>query len=405
MDVLHHDVAAPFVRARVVNGNYAGVLKPRDNGGFAFKGGDRVSIGVGRKRFSEGLHRDPAAQALILGQPDLGHAPGTEQPLEAVSSVNDVRSVQVVMKPSEIFGRERNLEFAFVCAGLAFLFLGRQALDSAAFPLPCHNPDRNAFAVHRSAAMSPFVIAPRAPAQVLGTPSSSHVGLVLSPTLSRLSSNQPMDLGRTPGFCGFAGSAAAIKCHSITTRRRLALTPHLNWPLRRNNHGHASGWSSPANHPATELLKLLSSSSSPDISRSAPSRHATRDARREDVLEPSVLVPLAGVLFATVAALALLKDLGSIALLVLLGVAMLYLATGRARYLIGGVVLLAATGLAGYVAFDHAQVRIDTWLDPGADPGGAGYQTMQATYPYRPAASPAREGGLGNPESIPPRHR
>ena len=113
------------------------------------------------------------------------------------------------------------------------------------------------------------------------------------------------------------------------------------------------------------------------------------------------LVPLLGLLFAAIAALALLKDLGSIALLVLLAVSLLYVATGRARYLVWGLALLAVTGLAGYLAFDHAELRIDTWLNPDDDPGGTGYQAMQATYAIQAGGITGEGLGLGQPESIP----
>ena len=85
-------------------------------------------------------------------------------------------------------------------------------------------------------------------------------------------------------------------------------------------------------------------------------------------------MPLLLALAAAFASLALLKDLGSIAILLLLTVAALYVGTGRAYFVIGGLLLLAATAALGYVAFDHAQVRIDAWLDPYEDPSGTGYQ-------------------------------
>jgi peptidoglycan glycosyltransferase len=113
------------------------------------------------------------------------------------------------------------------------------------------------------------------------------------------------------------------------------------------------------------------------------------------------LLPLAGLLLAAIAALALLKDLGSIALLVLLAVVMVYVATGRARYLVGGVTLLAITGALGYFAFTHVQVRVDTWLNPEHDPGGTGYQAMQATYSIQAGGVTGAGLGLGQPDKIP----
>jgi cell division protein FtsW (lipid II flippase) len=113
------------------------------------------------------------------------------------------------------------------------------------------------------------------------------------------------------------------------------------------------------------------------------------------------LVPLAVVLFGAVGALALLRDLGSIAILLLLAVGALYLATGRARFVLGGIGLLAATGIMGYVLFGHVQVRIETWLDPGADPAGTGYQAMQATYAIQAGGITGAGPGLGQPDAVP----
>ncbi len=113
------------------------------------------------------------------------------------------------------------------------------------------------------------------------------------------------------------------------------------------------------------------------------------------------VLPLVATLFVAIAALALLKDLGSVALLLLLTFAALYIATGRIIFVVGGVLLLGLVAVAGYFAFDHAQVRIDTWLDPGADPGGAGYQSLQATYAIQAGGVTGEGLGMGQPESIP----
>ncbi len=113
------------------------------------------------------------------------------------------------------------------------------------------------------------------------------------------------------------------------------------------------------------------------------------------------VLPLAATLLVAVMALALLKDLGSVALLLLLSVAALYVATGRLRFVIGGVVLLGLVSLGGYYAFDHAQLRIDTWLDPYADADGAGYQTVQSSYAIQAGGVTGEGIGLGEPEAIP----
>jgi cell division protein FtsW len=113
------------------------------------------------------------------------------------------------------------------------------------------------------------------------------------------------------------------------------------------------------------------------------------------------LVPLALTLLTAIAALALLKDLGTIALLLLLSVSGLYVATGRVVFVLGGLALLAATGAFGYLAFDHAQTRIDVWLDPYEQADAAGYQTLQSLYAIQAGGVTGEGLGLGDPDVIP----
>lgn len=113
------------------------------------------------------------------------------------------------------------------------------------------------------------------------------------------------------------------------------------------------------------------------------------------------LLPLLATLFIAIAALALLKDLGSIALLLLLTIGALYVATGRLSFVVGGLLLLASTGVFGYFAFDHARVRIDVWLDPFATADTSGYQTVQSLYAIQAGGVTGEGLGLGQPDTIP----
>lgn len=113
------------------------------------------------------------------------------------------------------------------------------------------------------------------------------------------------------------------------------------------------------------------------------------------------LIPLALAMGIAIATLALLRDLGSIALLLLLSVGTLSVATGRIRFAVGGAVLLAVTAALGYVAFDHAQRRIDVWVDPFADEAGDGFQTVQALYAIQAGGVTGQGLGMGEPDRIP----
>jgi cell division protein FtsW (lipid II flippase) len=87
---------------------------------------------------------------------------------------------------------------------------------------------------------------------------------------------------------------------------------------------------------------------------------------------------LGPVLLAWVASLAVLfleRDLGASLLVFGVFVVMLWVASGRAGYLLVGAALFAIGALIGYALFSHVQARVDVWLH-ALDPGnvtGFGY--------------------------------
>lgn len=83
------------------------------------------------------------------------------------------------------------------------------------------------------------------------------------------------------------------------------------------------------------------------------------------------------------------RDLGAASLLFGVFLALLYIATRRISYVVMGVALAAIGGLLLYQAVPHVHARIDVWLDPWADPSGAGYQVVRALYAF------ARGGVMG----------
>ncbi|MBQ1450771.1 MAG: FtsW/RodA/SpoVE family cell cycle protein, partial [Eggerthellaceae bacterium] len=74
------------------------------------------------------------------------------------------------------------------------------------------------------------------------------------------------------------------------------------------------------------------------------------------------------------------KDLGSALVFFFVFLAMLYVATGKKFYLIIGFMLMILGCVGAYMGFTHVQVRVANWLDPFADPQGAGYQMLQGLY-------------------------
>ncbi len=83
------------------------------------------------------------------------------------------------------------------------------------------------------------------------------------------------------------------------------------------------------------------------------------------------------------------RDLGAALLFFGVFLALLYVATGRISLVIIGLVLFLLGSALMAVLFDHIRTRVDIWIDPFADPLGAGYQVVQALHAF------ARGGLLG----------
>ncbi len=83
------------------------------------------------------------------------------------------------------------------------------------------------------------------------------------------------------------------------------------------------------------------------------------------------------------------RDLGAALLFFGVFLALLYAATGRLSLVVIGLALFLLGSAAMANLFDHIQTRIDIWIDPFADPLGAGYQVIQALHAF------ARGGLLG----------
>ena len=87
------------------------------------------------------------------------------------------------------------------------------------------------------------------------------------------------------------------------------------------------------------------------------------------------------VLFAAVMLIAVrLNDLGTALLFFGTFLTMLFVATGRRSYVLIGLVLFVAGAFIAYQFFGHVQARVNVWLDPFADPLGAGFQPVRAIY-------------------------
>lgn len=92
------------------------------------------------------------------------------------------------------------------------------------------------------------------------------------------------------------------------------------------------------------------------------------------------------------------KDLGSSLLFFALFMTMLWVATGRAAYPLGGAVMFGAAAYGAWTQFSHVQTRVTQWLDPWDDTGG---QLVQTWYALAWGGVTGTGIGLGRPDKIP----
>lgn len=311
-----------------------------------------------------------------------------------------------------LLARERNVEVILLCAAGAFAVVGWRALDAAPAGLPGDAGGILAQFLLTLVAghIALRLLAPRASVAIYATAALlSAVGLVMAVRLAPgLASDQANWISL--GTLLMAATATAGRRYELLRRQRysaaaLALALLVFTGLFGRTFNGARLWIDVGGQlvQSTELIKvLLVIFLAGYLADEAPvlSVPRLRFGTRTYSTLPR-LMPLFVALGGAIGALALLRDLGSIAILLLFAAATLYVATGRARYVVGSVGVMFAAAALGYITFDHARVRIDTWLDPYADPDGAGYQSLQAMYALQAGGVTGEGLGMGQPERIP----
>jgi cell division protein FtsW (lipid II flippase) len=116
------------------------------------------------------------------------------------------------------------------------------------------------------------------------------------------------------------------------------------------------------------------------------------------------LLPMLLMWGASLLVLVVEKDLGSALLFFGIFLSMLYVASGQLLYVGAGLAAFAAGAVGAYRAFGHVRVRVETWLNPWADPLDSGYQIIQATYALATGGLFGSGLALGSPTWIPEVH-
>ena len=76
------------------------------------------------------------------------------------------------------------------------------------------------------------------------------------------------------------------------------------------------------------------------------------------------------------------RDLGAALLFFAVFLALVYIATARASYIVIGLLLFILGSLIAYQLFGTVRDRVDIWLNPFVDASGKGYQVVQSLYAF-----------------------
>lgn len=116
------------------------------------------------------------------------------------------------------------------------------------------------------------------------------------------------------------------------------------------------------------------------------------------------LAPILMVWAIAILIMAASNDFGPALLLFSTVLGMVYLATGRASWLLIGVMLVAAGGTAVYQVSAKIQDRVTNFLDPVANYDSTGYQLSQALFGMSWGGVTGTGLGQGHPEIVPVAH-
>lgn len=119
---------------------------------------------------------------------------------------------------------------------------------------------------------------------------------------------------------------------------------------------------------------------------------------------PPYWLPLVVVWLLSLGLLVIQRDLGAALLFFGIFLALVYAATGRLDYLLGGLGLFAAGAVLAYQVFGHVRERVAIWLDPWPLAQDQAYQVVQGLIALGAGGILGAGLGWGYPEYIPAVH-
>lgn len=119
------------------------------------------------------------------------------------------------------------------------------------------------------------------------------------------------------------------------------------------------------------------------------------------VLSPKPLIPVLGMWLFALAILGMENDIGFAMLMFTLFIVMLWVATGRAFYLVVGLGLFVIGGIFAFHFFGQVHQRVDIWLNPWPYAQSKGQQLVQSWYSLGSGGIGGSGLGLGQSGSIP----
>jgi cell division protein FtsW (lipid II flippase) len=103
----------------------------------------------------------------------------------------------------------------------------------------------------------------------------------------------------------------------------------------------------------------------------------------------------------SLATLLIQRDLGSSVLLISMFIVSLWVATGRAIYVVGGAIVGVAGVALASTRLLYVRNRLETWIDPWSDASAGGYQLVQAQFSMGSGGLFGEGLGRGTPWRVP----